>query len=85
MELLEPGGVAHVGLLAGHAFHIAGVDEVDLEAGVFEQRGEALKVRTCGAGHGGDEFLAPMVFALALAHGVWLVGPYDGAAAEHNE
>ena len=26
VELLEPGGVDHVGLLAGHAFDVAGVD-----------------------------------------------------------
>ena len=32
VELLQPLGVAHVGLLAGHAFHMAGVDQIDLDA-----------------------------------------------------
>ena len=37
MELLEPLGVAHVGLLAGHAFDMAGIDQTHLDAGLFEQ------------------------------------------------
>jgi hypothetical protein len=32
MELLEPLGIAYIGLLAGDAFHMAGVDQIDLDA-----------------------------------------------------
>lgn len=32
MELLEPLGIAHVGLLAGNAIHMAGFDQIDINA-----------------------------------------------------
>ena len=37
VELLEPLGVADVGLLAGHAFGVARIDQEDLEARGLEQ------------------------------------------------
>lgn len=36
VELLEPLGVDDIGLFAGHAFDVAGVDKEDLNAGFFE-------------------------------------------------
>jgi len=36
-------------------------------------------------GVGGGESLPSMVFALALAHGLWWVGAHHRAAAEHDE
>ena len=55
MELLKPLGVADVGLLAGDAFDVAGVDEVALDAGGFEDV-VAVNPVVAGAfhGHGGD-------------------------------
>ena len=51
VELLEPGGVAHVGLFAGDAFDVAGVDQADFDPGIFE-RGAGAEPVVAGAFHG---------------------------------
>ncbi len=40
VELLEPGGIAHVGLFAGHAFDVAGVDQAHFDAGLLQHGAE---------------------------------------------
>jgi hypothetical protein len=35
VQLLEPGGVAHVGLFAGHSFDVPRIDQADFNAGVL--------------------------------------------------
>ena len=55
VELLEPLGIADVGLFAGDAFDVAGVDEVAFDSGAFEDVVAVMPI-VAGAfhGNGGD-------------------------------
>jgi hypothetical protein len=83
MQLLQPLGVAHIGLLAGHSFDVPGVNQVDFDARGIKV-GVGIECGTCGF----DGFGPTLPAGLSLAHGmrsglafsVWNAG----AAAEQT-
>jgi len=53
VQLLEPCRILHIGLAAGHAFDVPGVDQIDFDSGRFQQVVSRNPV-VAGAFHGGS-------------------------------